>query len=187
MYHIQFITDYEDINKELFDYDGNLTIKEMLLDFLSKTNSKLTLKINEIYFMYYSKIINSDENKLSKTISILFKNKRINKIRVWECHESQGNIIKSKKYKIRYNTEDEELNEKIFEYDGKLTIKEILYNFLSETNSKLTLNLNEIIFLYKASILNKESNLSKTCFNICKKSKNGLIKVIDRNDVIRGR
>ena len=183
-YYIKFITDYKDININCFEYDGNLTIREMLLDFLCKTNSELILDDTKIIFVYTYKIINK-KDILYKTISNIFRGNAWN-IPIKVIETERGSVIKTKIYKIRFNTEDEELNNKIYEYNGKMAIKEMLLKFLSETNSKMTLNPEDIIFLYKAAILNKETNLSKDFSNIFKNSMNGLIRVIDRKDVIRG-
>ena len=85
------MTDFEDINKQCFEYDGNLTIKEMLLDFLSKTNSRLTLDINEINFINRGNMLNS-KDRLSKNISKIFRMK-MNIIKVVEASQNKEKII----------------------------------------------------------------------------------------------
>ena len=87
------MTDFEDINKQCYEYDGNLTIKEMLLDFLSKTNSRLTLDINEINFINRGNILNR-KDRLSKNISKIFGMKVVDTIRVVETSQNEGKIIR---------------------------------------------------------------------------------------------
>ena len=63
----------------------------MLLDFLSKTNSRLTLDINEINFINRGNILNS-KDRLSKNISKIFRMK-MNIIKVVEASQNKEKII----------------------------------------------------------------------------------------------
>ena len=90
-------------------------------------------------------------------------------------------------YTLKFLTPDEELNQKYFNYDGSMTIQNMLNDFLIKTNSKITLNEEAILFQFNAHILNKGENLSKTVADIFKKNKiNTQIKVYDYKNVIGG-
>ena len=60
-----FIFEFED-QSYCFSYDQNMTIKEMLTDFLSKINSKDTPE--ELYFMYNGHLLYRDFSKKIKEI-----------------------------------------------------------------------------------------------------------------------
>ena len=64
----------------------------MLLDFLSKTNSRLTLDNNEINFINRGNILNR-KDRLSKNISKIFRMK-VNFIKVVEPSQNEGKIIR---------------------------------------------------------------------------------------------
>ena len=90
-------------------------------------------------------------------------------------------------YTLKFLTPDEELNQKYFNYDGSMTIQNMLNDFLIKTNSKITLNEEAILFQFNAHILNKGENLSKTVDDIFKnKTINAKIKVTDYKNVIGG-
>ena len=61
-----------DIQKKPFEFDETLTIKEMLLDFLKKTNSKMILDMNKISFMLGAKILNQNIY-LNKALKEVFR------------------------------------------------------------------------------------------------------------------
>ncbi len=75
-----------------------------------------------------------------------------------------------------------------FEYEESCTIKEILKGFLRQTHSKMTLNPEEITFIYQSRILNKEGYLNKTLKEVFKLNKNWVtirfIDVIDTNEIV---
>ena len=90
-------------------------------------------------------------------------------------------------YVLRFATTDDEVNNKVFPYDGSMTIQDMLNDFLRKTNSKITLDSNAIVFQYHAFLLNKGDNLKKTVAQIFKKDKkNVAIKVNDYQKVIGG-
>ena len=68
---LKFKTIYEDINSRIFFYDTSLTIKEMLLDFLDKTNSKKILNPDDISFLFKSIIINKKDS-INKKVGDIF-------------------------------------------------------------------------------------------------------------------
>ena len=90
-------------------------------------------------------------------------------------------------YLLKFTTTDDNVNNKIFPYDGSMTIENMLSDFLRKTNSKFTLDANAIVFQYHAFLLNKGDNLKKTVAEIFKKNtKNVAIKVTDYQKVIGG-
>jgi len=81
----------------------------------------------------------------------------------------------------------EESLEKTFEYEESCTIEEMLKDFLRQTHSKMTLDPEEIMFIYKSRILNKERYLlNKTVKEVFKAQEKYLIriKVIDYCGVV---
>ena len=87
---------------------------------------------------------------------------------------------------LKFQTEDEEINKKIFPFDGPLSIKDMLYSFLSQTNSKNTLDPNKISFMFCGHMLNSDSYLKKTVAQVFTKKNNAVIKVTDTANVIGG-
>ena len=71
--HLSFThNERPEIQKKTFEFDETCTIKEMLIDFLRKTNSKIILDMAQISFMYGVKILNQ-EKFFNKKIKELFK------------------------------------------------------------------------------------------------------------------
>ena len=62
-------------NSFIFTYEDSFTVENILKDFLSKTESRITLDPMDISFIYKSKVINKS-NYLSQKIGQLFKNER---------------------------------------------------------------------------------------------------------------
>lgn len=62
---------------------------------------------------------------------------------------------------LKFQTEDEEINKKVFPFDASMSIKDMLYSFLSQTNSKSTLDPNKISFMFCGHMLNSDSYLKK--------------------------
>ena len=88
---------------------------------------------------------------------------------------------------LKFRTADENINFKAFEYNTSCLIEDMLKDFLKKTNSKDTLDANDISFMFSGKILNKGDNLKKTVGQIFKKSSIIPIKVTDTNDVISGK
>ena len=65
-----------DIQKKTFEFNKEYTIKEMLLQYLRDTNSRMILDPNKIMFMYGGKILNH-EKFFNKKIKELFKHNNI--------------------------------------------------------------------------------------------------------------
>jgi len=87
--HILFThNERPDIKNMLFEFDKTLTIKEMLLDFLKKTNSKMILDVKKTYFMHKSKILNQ-ENYLNKILKEEFK-KDNDLVQITDCDNIVG-------------------------------------------------------------------------------------------------
>ena len=87
---------------------------------------------------------------------------------------------------IKFKTTDEDINRRTFNYNVSCTIKDMLLNFLRETNSKMVLKPNEISFLYKALLINKSDILNKKVGEIFRHKQNVAINVIDTNNIIGG-
>ena len=62
----------------------------------------------------------------------------------------------------------------------------MLNSFLSQTNSKMTLDPQKIVFQYGAFILNNNDNIEKPINTIFKSNKNTKIRVQDMSAVIGG-
>ncbi len=87
---------------------------------------------------------------------------------------------------LRFQTADENINLKIFEYNNSCLIEDMLKDFLKKTNSKDTLDVTDISFMFSGKILNKGDNLKKTVGQVFKRS-NIPIQVTDTKDVIGGK
>ena len=89
-------------------------------------------------------------------------------------------------YKIKFITDDEEINTQNFEFDGSNSIEYILINFIMKTHFKFNLDANDFLFVYNnVFLLNKEKNLKKTVSDIFKnKRENIYIKVSNFQNVI---
>ena len=88
---------------------------------------------------------------------------------------------------IKFKTQDEIINKRIFKYDTSLTIEDMLLDFLRETNSKMVLDPNQISFLFKALLINKKENLQKKVGEVFRSTHNIAINVIDTNFIIGGK
>ena len=87
---------------------------------------------------------------------------------------------------IQFKTTDEIINKKTFKFSGTITVREMLNSFLSQTNSKMTLDPQKIVFQYGAFILNNNDNIEKPINTIFKSNKNTKIRVQDMSAVIGG-
>ncbi len=88
---------------------------------------------------------------------------------------------------IKFKTNDENINKRIFKYDTSLTIEDMLLDFLRKTNSKMILDPNQISFLFKALLINKKENLQKKVGEVFRSTHNIAINVIDTNYIIGGK
>lgn len=78
-----FKFDYE-MNSFVSSYNENLTIKEMLTDFLTKIGSKE--KLEEMYFLYNCHILNNNRY-FSKTIKEIFKSQSMSTVKIQKLGE----------------------------------------------------------------------------------------------------
>ena len=87
---IKFDTDNEEINKKVYEYSPELTMKELLESFLRETNSKTEAKVEDIQFIYKGKILNSPEFQEKKAKEIFrFQN---HKVKVWDSKNIIGGM-----------------------------------------------------------------------------------------------
>ena len=70
--NVNFITEYEDMNRKNYEFNEQITIESMLKTFLRNTNSTITLEPHLISFIYHSKILNSNRF-LNKQLREVFK------------------------------------------------------------------------------------------------------------------
>ena len=74
-----------DIVKQIYEYDESMKIRDMLYDFLDKTNSIKTLKPEKIFFLFGANILNSNEpNYLDMEIKEVFKHKNNALVKVFD-------------------------------------------------------------------------------------------------------
>ena len=83
---VSFIGEIEDLNKKIFHFNSSQTIESILKTFLKETNSKMSLDLNDIIFIFGGKILNKN-NFLHKNISEVFKHQRYNKIKIIDTNE----------------------------------------------------------------------------------------------------
>ena len=94
-------------------------------------------------------------------------------------------FISNKKKYIRFVTNDMNINNRIFEYNITCRIKDMLYDFLRRTNSQPIIDQEQISFVYKAKILNKQDILNKTIGEVFRNGGNNIIiHVWDSNNII---
>lgn len=84
----KFFSDDETINSN-FEFDSNLTTRNMLVEFLRKTNSVLNYNIEDITFMYNSTLINN-QKYLDRPIKEIFKRNNNPKIKVIDSNNIVG-------------------------------------------------------------------------------------------------
>ena len=85
--NVEFDTGYKLFN---FNYNSEITVKEMLLDFLFRTNSIMILNTNNIVFMYHSFILNNDRNLSRPLEEVLSKRDMKPKIKVLDAGNIKG-------------------------------------------------------------------------------------------------
>ena len=71
-----------------------------------------------------------------------------------------------------------------FEFDQSITVETMLKNFLNETNSRLTLEPDEITFAFQAKILNTPNFLNKSLSEVFRSKNRNDIKIMDCAGVI---
>ena len=84
----KFYSDDDSIDNN-FEYEENTTVRNMLIDFLLKTNSKMEYSIEEITFMFNSTLINNAKY-LDKPIKDVFKRSNNPKIKVIDSNNIIG-------------------------------------------------------------------------------------------------
>ena len=89
--------------------------------------------------------------------------------------------------KLKFNTDKEDIKDKIFLFDKEIDIESLLNAFLSKTNSLLQLDPNQIQFIYKSKIINSDAFKKKKAKEIFKfTNQNHLVQVYDANNIIGG-
>ena len=81
-----------DIEKKIYEYDNSCTIRDMLTDFLQKTNSKITLDPGQITFMFGG-ILNRNDEILNRTVGEIFKNRNNVTVKVIDTENIVGGNI----------------------------------------------------------------------------------------------
>ena len=89
------------------------------------------------------------------------------------------------KIRIKFDTDIEEINKQIFEFESYYSIREVLQSFLNKTKSKNDLSLERIQFIYKGKILNSPQFLNQKANEIFR-FQNHKIKVWDSENIIGG-
>ena len=89
------------------------------------------------------------------------------------------------KIRIKFDTDIEEINKQIFEFDPLDKIRDVLNAFLQKTKSINELSLEKIQFIYKGKILNSPQFLEKNAKEVFR-FQNHKIKVWDANNIIGG-
>ena len=89
------------------------------------------------------------------------------------------------KIRIKFDTDIEEINKQIFEFDPSDKIRDVLNAFLQKTKSINELSLEKIQFIYKGKILNSPQFLEKNAKEVFR-FQNHKIKVWDANNIIGG-
>ena len=89
------------------------------------------------------------------------------------------------KIRIKFDTDIEEINKQIFEFESYYSIREVLKSFLKKTKSKTDMNFEKIQFIYKGKILNSPQFLEQKASEIFR-FQNHKIKVWDSENIIGG-
>ena len=89
------------------------------------------------------------------------------------------------KIRIKFDTDIEDINKQIFEFESYYSIREILQSFLNQTNSKNDINSEKIQFIYKGKILNSSQFLDQKASDMFR-FQNHKIKVWDSENIIGG-
>ena len=84
--YIRFVTNDMNIYNRIFEYNITCRIKDMLYDFLRRTNSQPIIDQEHISFLYKGKILNK-QDILNKTVGEVFRNEGNNfRIRVLDSN-----------------------------------------------------------------------------------------------------
>ena len=89
------------------------------------------------------------------------------------------------KIRIKFDTDIEEINRQIFEFESYYSIRQVLQSFLNKTKSKNNINLDKIQFIYKGKLLNSPQFLDQKASEMFK-FQNHKIKVWDSENIIGG-
>jgi hypothetical protein len=87
---------------------------------------------------------------------------------------------------LKFRTDDEDINKRVFEFDASMTVEQMLKSFLSQTNSKMILDPYEISFLFGGKILNKQENIGKLLSSVFTARNNKPITVSTSKNIIGG-
>ena len=85
---------------------------------------------------------------------------------------------------VKFQRGEDPNNLKMYEYNTSTTIKDMLYDYLKQTNSIMTLDAEKITFMAKGILNNKESTLNKTVGQYFKALDNVVVKVYDNSGII---
>lgn len=92
----------------------------------------------------------------------------------------------SKKY-VKFKREGEDSSAlKVYEFDSSITVREMLNQYLRDTNSISTLDPEKITFMSKSILNNKPEILDKPLSKQFKNIVNVMITIIDNGGVIGG-
>ena len=92
----------------------------------------------------------------------------------------------SEKLKIKFKYDEDEENSKTIEIEIKSTIESLLKRYLAETNSKIILDPDLIMFLYGTQILNVKTLINLRIEQIFNRQKR-TVTVLDANKIIGGK
>ena len=87
--------------------------------------------------------------------------------------------------RFSHDTKNEIQNNKYF-FDASITIREMLKDFLKQTNSIVTLDPGKIMFMFGTKILNKDKVLDMKVGKVFNSQNNKLIKIIDNEKIVGG-
>ena len=79
------------------------------------------------------------------------------------------------KIRIKFDTDIEEINRQIFEFESYYSIRQVLQSFLNKTKSKNNINLDKIQFIYKGKRLNSPQFLDQKASEMFKFQNHNLI------------
>ena len=91
------------------------------------------------------------------------------------------------KVRVKFDTEVESINSKLFEFEPSLKIRDMLKIFLSKTQSRNELSLSLIEFVYNGKILNSPLFLDKYLKDIFRFNNNINVRVMESEKIIGGK
>ena len=87
---------------------------------------------------------------------------------------------------VKFQRGEDPNNLKMYEFNTSITIKDMLLDYLKQTNSIMTLDAEKITFMAKGILNNKDSTLNKTVGQYFKTLDNVVVKVYDNSGIIGG-